>query len=351
MREKIEKYYNSADYKLLNLKEEELESIKRHHLEEVDVTRNNYKDLFEQGLELIRKERLPKALMLEILDQYSERLEQLEGVDLSLETLDNHDEVTKEKIKSLVLFGIQAVLIKENAHLIAELKRSNENYEELIGLITHEFKNMLTSIYGYNKILRRQLEKQGVLETGELITTIEKLTLKLFNMIDSLFKMSLSEKDELLPQKSLVNIKEDVILPVEQELMPLLKKKKIILKYKIKPRKINILADSDFLRVVFRNLIENGIKYGYSESTINIDIRSNKTYLNVSVINSGDGIPEEIKNELFQKFRHADVGNAKSGTGIGLFNVKNIIKKHDGKINFESDKNNKVKFYFQIPLN
>jgi activator of HSP90 ATPase len=137
MREKIEKYYNSVDYKLLNLKEEELESIKKHHLEEVDVTRNNYKDLFEQGLELIRKERLPKALMLEILDQYSERLEQLEGVDLSLETLENHDEVTKEKIKSLVLFGIQAVLIKENAQLIAELKRSNENYEELIGLITH----------------------------------------------------------------------------------------------------------------------------------------------------------------------------------------------------------------------
>ena len=104
MRKKIEKYYNSADYKLLNLKEEELESIKKHHLEEVDVTRDEYKNLFEQGLELIRKERLPKALMLEILDQYSERLEELEGVDLSLESLDTHDEATKEKIKSLVLF-------------------------------------------------------------------------------------------------------------------------------------------------------------------------------------------------------------------------------------------------------
>jgi len=351
MREKIEKFYNSADYKLLNLKEEELESIKKHHLEEVDVTRDNYKDLFEQGLDLIRKERLPKALMLEILDQYSERLDDLEGVDLSLENLDNHDEFTKEKIKSLVLFGIQAVLIKENAQLINELKRSNENYEELIGLITHEFKNMLTSIYGYNKILRRQLEKQGVFETGELIATIEKLTLKLFNMIDSLFKMSLSEKDELLPQKSMVNIKEDVILPVEQELIPLLKKKKIMLKCKIRPRKINILADNDFLRVVFRNLIENGIKYGYSESTIDVVIRSDKNNLNVSVINTGDGIPEEIKSELFQKFRHADVGNAKSGTGIGLFNVKSIIKKHGGKINFESEKNNKVTFHFQIPMN
>jgi len=195
------------------------------------------------------------------------------------------------------------------------------------------------------------LEKQGVLETGELVTTIEKLTLKLFNMIDSLFKMSLSEKDELLPQKTMVNIKEDIMLPVEQELIPLLKKKKIILKSKIRPRKINILAESDFLRVVFRNLIENGIKYGYKESIIDVYIKSDKKNLYVSVTNTGDGIPEEIKNELFQKFRHADVGTAKSGTGIGLFNVKNIIKKHGGKINFESEKNNRVKFYFQLPVN
>jgi signal transduction histidine kinase len=351
MREKIDKYYNSLDYKLLNLKEEELESIKKHRLDDVDVTRDNYKDLFEQGLDLIRKERLPKALMLEILDQYSSRLEGLEGVDLSLENLENHDEVTKEKIKSLVLFGIQAVLIKENAHLISELKSSNENYEELIGLITHEFKNMLTSIYGYNKILRRQLEKQGVHETDELISTIEKLTYKLFNMIDSLFKMSLSDKDELLPQKSMVNLKEDVILPVEQELIPLLKKRKMTLKYKIKPRKISVLADNDFLQVVFRNLIENAVKYGYAESVINVEVKSDKKQLDVSVINTGDGIPKEIRNELFQKFRHADVGKSKSGTGIGLFNVKNIVKKHGGKINFESGKNNRTKFYFQIPVN
>ena len=55
MKDKIDKYFNSIDYKLLNLKEEELASIKNHHLENVDVTRDKYKDLFEQGLELIRK--------------------------------------------------------------------------------------------------------------------------------------------------------------------------------------------------------------------------------------------------------------------------------------------------------
>lgn len=351
MREKVDKYYNSLDYKLLNLKEEELESIKKHRLEDVDINRDNYKDLFEQGLDLIRKERLPKALMLEILDQYSERLEDLEGVDLSIDNLENHDEITKEKIKSLVLFGIQAVLIKENAQLIAELKQSNENYEELIGLVTHEFKNMLTSIYGYNKILKRQLEKQGILETSELITTIEKLTQKFFNMIDSLFKMSLSDKDELLPKKSIINLNEDILHPVEQELVPLLKKKKMKLKNKIRPKNISLLADKDFLMVVFRNLIENALKYGYTDSEVIVEIKSNKKDLSVSVNNKGDGVPEKIKHEIFQKFRHADVGELKSGTGIGLFNVKNIIEKHGGSITFDSDKNNWTKFHFQIPVN
>ena len=351
MREKVDKYYNSLDYKLLNLKEEELESIKKSHLDDVDITRDNYKDLFEQGLELIRKERLPKALMLEILDQYSARLEDLEGVDLSIEKLENHDAATKEKIKSLVLFGIQAVLIKENAQLISELKRSNENYEELIGLVTHEFKNMLTSIYGYNKILKRQLEKQGILETGELISTIERLTYKLFNMIDSLLKMSLSDKNQLLPQKSRVNIKDDILKPIEIELLPLLKKNKMVLKNKIRPKNISINADNDFLQVVFRNLIENAIKYGYNNSVVIVEIKSDKTQLNVSVKNKGEGIPDQIKNEIFQKFRRADVGSFKSGTGIGLFNVKNIIEKHGGRISFDTEKNKWTKFHFQIPVN
>ena len=351
MREKVDKYYNSLDYKLLNLKEEELDSIKKSRLDDVDVTKDNYKDLFEQGLELIRKERLPKALMLEILDQYAARLEDLDGVDLSIEKLESHDEVTKEKIKSLVLFGIQAVLIKENAQLISELKRTNENYEELIGLVTHEFKNMLTSIYGYNKILRRQLEKQGILETSELIITIEKLTHKLFNMVDYLLKMSLSDKNELLPQKSKINLKEDVLEPVELELLPLLKKKKMALKNKIKPKNISIIADDDFLQVVFRNLIENALKYGYNNSVIIVEIKSDKKQLKVSVNNKGDGIPDQIRKEMFQKFRHADVGGSKSGTGIGLFNVKNIIEKHGGKISFDSEKNKWTKFHFQIPVN
>lgn len=350
MKEKVKKYYNPLDYKLLNLKEEDLESIKKHHLHDVDVSRDRYKDLFEQGIELIRKERLPKDLFLEILDQYSSRLEELEGVDLSVEKLENHDDITKEKIKSLVMFGIQAVLIKENAQLISELKNTNEHYQELIGLITHEFKNMLTSIYGYNKILRRQLEKQGIVETSELTATIEKLTYKLFNMIDSLLKMSLSDKDELLPNKSIINIKNDVLIPVEHELVPLLKKKRIKLKTKIKPRNISILADNDFLQVVFRNLIENGLKYGYPDSLIIIEIKSDKKFLNATVGNKGDGVPDNIKKDVFQKFKHADVGNTKSGSGIGLFNVKKIVEKHGGKISYESEKNKWTKFSFQIPV-
>ena len=210
---------------------------------------------------------------------------------------------------------------------------------------------MLTSIYGYNKILRRQLEKQGILETSELIITIEKLTHKLFNMVDSLLKMSLSDKNELLPQKSKINLKEDVLEPVELELLPLLKKKKMALKNKIKPKNISIIADDDFLQVVFRNLIENALKYGYNNSVIIVEIKSDKKQLKVSVNNKGDGIPDQIRKEMFQKFRHADVGGAKSGTGIGLFNVKNIIEKHGGKISFDSEKNKWTKFHFQIPVN
>jgi len=337
---------------LLKFREDDLNVIGEKQLKDVNITQESYKKLFNQGLELIRRERLPKALLLEILDQYAARLEELQGVDLSVENIDNHDYATREKIKSLVLFGIQSVLINENSQLIAELKQSNKNYEELIGLITHEFKNMLTSIYGYNKILKRQLEKEGVFETSELITTIEKLTHKLFNMIDSLLKMSLSDKGILEPQKKVIDISADVLLPVLHDLKPMLIKKRVTVREKLKPEKIVLNADNDLLQMVFRNLIENGIKYGRESSEIIVDITAdnNNNKIIIKISNEGIGIPETIKHDLFNKFTHASVGTNKSGTGIGLYNVKNIIDNHRGTISFKSEYDKQTVFTLTIPI-
>ncbi len=351
MTKKRDNNYDSIDSWLLSLREEELKTIEEEQLSDVKVTRDSYMTLFNQGLELIRRERLPKALTLEILDQYAARLEDLQGVDLTFENINNYDDATREKIKSLILFGIQSVLINDNARLIAEITQSNKNYEELIGLITHEFKNMLTSIYGYNKILKRQLEKLNVVETSELVSTIERLTLKLFNIIDSLLKMSLGDRGEMEPQKKMIELKEDILLPVYDELAPLLKKKKMILRDKLKPKKIIIMADDDLLQMVFRNLIENAMKYGRDGTDILIDIKSDKKKMYVTVRNKGIGIPEEIRDNIFDKFKHASVGENKSGTGIGLYNVKNIIAKHGGTISCVSTQEKWTEFKFDLPLN
>ena len=338
---------------ILAMREDDLSTIEEKQFSDVKISRDSYRNIFNQGLELIRRERLPKALMLEILDQYAARLEDLQGIDLSLENFDKYDTNTQEKIKALLLFGIQSELISENSKLIAELQLSNNNYEELIGIVTHEFKNMLTSIYGYNKILKRQLEKSGVYDTSELITTIEKLTQKLFNMIDSLLKMSLNDKGILEPQKKMIEIRNDVLAPIMKELKPLLIKKKMEIKPKVEPKEVYIMADKDFLQMVFRNLIENAIKYGRigTEVKVEISVDRNKNRLIVKIKNQGIGIQKEIKNELFEKFKHTSVGEYKSGSGIGLYNAKNIIEKHGGKITFKSEPDQWTEFKFTLPIN
>jgi signal transduction histidine kinase len=73
--------------------------------------------------------------------------------------------------------------------------------------------------------------------------------------------------------------------------------------------------------------------------------------MNVGIKNKGEGMPEEIKEYIFEKFKHANVGNNQSGTGIGLYNVKNIIEKHGGKISFVSERDKWTEFNFNIPLN
>ncbi|MEJ2546122.1 MAG: hypothetical protein P8Y99_18820, partial [Calditrichaceae bacterium] len=127
--------------------------------EKVDVGRKNYQELYERGLKLIKSEPEPKKLMVNILDEYLERLEDLPPIDFTTSKLDQLDGDTKEKVKSLVLFGTQAALIRENAKIQAELRQANENYRDLLSVVTSDFDKSISSISGYIQIIKKRLEE------------------------------------------------------------------------------------------------------------------------------------------------------------------------------------------------
>ncbi|HEX73291.1 MAG TPA: ATP-binding protein, partial [Candidatus Hydrogenedentes bacterium] len=107
-------------------------------------------------------------------------------------------------------------------------------------------------------------------------------------------------------------------------------------------------ADPDLIRVVYENLIGNAIKYGRVDGVITLEARADNNRLELSVWNEGKPISPERLPHIFNKFQRYDVeeNTGKSGTGLGLFIVKQIIDQHGGTIRAESSEVEGTRFTF-----
>lgn len=100
-----------------------------------------------------------------------------------------------------------------------------------------------------------------------------------------------------------------------------------------------IKSNTEKLRLIFSNLIENAIKYSSAGNKIYINISDAGESFMFSIKDTGIGVPEKEKPHLFEKFYRATNAVAKepTGSGIGLYTVKKIVEALGGTVDFESD--------------
>jgi signal transduction histidine kinase len=115
----------------------------------------------------------------------------------------------------------------------------------------------------------------------------------------------------------------------------------------------NIKGDRNELRIVFTNLLDNAVKYSENKIKISVRLRDfNEKYIQISFRDYGVGIPNKELKRIFSRFyRIQNLATQKAkGTGLGLFIVQTIIKKHNGKIFAESRGEGKgTTFKIQLP--
>ncbi len=116
---------------------------------------------------------------------------------------------------------------------------------------------------------------------------------------------------------------------------------------------IDVQADPIKLDLVVTNLIDNAIKYNRAGGSVTVKVEKieGKDEAQVSVKDTGIGIPPEAVNNLFKKFFRADNAkqSGKKGTGFGLYIVKEIVEKLGGTIRVESKLGTGTTFYFTLP--
>ena len=115
---------------------------------------------------------------------------------------------------------------------------------------------------------------------------------------------------------------------------------------------ISIRTNGIWLKMVFRNLLRNAVRYGHKEGTITIGFEDQGSCYRLNVYNSGKPIPEEYRERLFTKVMGS--GNRENGkeradgTGLGLYLIHKVIQKLGGDIWYEA-KENGSNFVFTLP--
>jgi signal transduction histidine kinase len=253
--------------------------------------------------------------------------------------------------ESDLITALYVTLLKENHECKKKLRDVTNSYDEVLGLITHEFKNILTSIHGYNMLLENQLDLNKDKEILHHLRDSDRLTRQLFDMTDSLLKMSLGEKGLIKPELKLVDFVDDLFTPLQRdvELQLVSKQMKIILKSQNK--NLIVECDEGLLDIVIRNLLINAIKYGKQNTEIVVNIDRTKKDFEFAIRNYSDEIPSNLCNGIFDKFKSREIGDQKGGTGIGLYNVRNIIQLHRGKITCKCSAKKWIEFKLSIPQN
>ena len=320
-------------------------------LEDVNLGSKNYRELYERGLELIKNEPEPKKLMIDILDEYLERLDDLPPVHIGASGFDHLDEQTKEKVKSLVLFGTQAVLVRENAKIQAKLRQANANYRDLLSVITNEFNKSISSITGYTQIIKKRLEENKFESINEISHYIDRISKNMYGLIDTLHCMSLIEQGRLELEPRIFDLVHDALNPVIAEMDVRLQKKGMHVKLNSTEINHEYHGDERYFKLVFRNLIQNAVQYGNDKSVINFEIHREADHIKIVVYNEGSGLNPNKVEKIFEKYSRFHDKNDKTNVGIGLFTVKNIIEAHGGTINAESEFSRWMRFTIVLPRN
>jgi two-component system NtrC family sensor kinase len=229
------------------------------------------------------------------------------------------------------------------------LQKLNRNYLDMLGFVSHELKNTLGVIYTSARALDKGMI--GTLNESQaaLVRNISRSIGSAVTMTRNYLDMARIEQGELKADIKKIDLVKEVVSPVLDELKSLISENGVTIENGL-PESVMIAADPTLLQIVYRNLLENAIKYGGLKRIIRLGFKNLQTHLQFEVWNQGAGLkPEEI-SRLFGKFVRMNLKTAASrSSGLGLFITKEIISKHGGSIRAESCPGEWINFIFTLP--
>lgn len=232
---------------------------------------------------------------------------------------------------------------------ITETKQEEIQKNDFIAIASHELKTPLTSLKGYAQLLKTAKSTTDPVFVSSVATRIESQINKMTRLVYSFLDLSRieSKKTELNMERIDLNV---IIREVANDYLLQEQNHPLIFEPESLPL---IYADRQKIAQVLDNLISNAIKYSPKGGEVLIKASLENENVLVSVEDHGIGIDNNHRSRIFDRFYRIDdlqVKNA-SGFGIGLYLCADIIKRHKGQIDLQSEPGKGSNFYFTLPVN
>lgn len=263
---------------------------------------------------------------------------------LSLSDGDKNARIKKQTIKEYKDIG-DAVNV-----LLDRLESIDGSRDEFVSNVSHELKTPMTSM----KVLADSLlatENAPIEMYKEFMQDIAEEIDRENEIIGDLLNLVRTDGERAVLNIETVDVNElmEVVL---KRLKPIALKNNIEIIFE-SMRPVTASIDRVKFIIVLTNIIENAIKYNHPEGWVKITLNADHKFFYVDVSDSGMGIPEECKDQVFERFYRVDKARSREtgGTGLGLAITKNIVLLHKGTIKFYSKENEGTTFNIRIPLN
>jgi|SRR5690554_87654 len=230
---------------------------------------------------------------------------------------------------------------------VTEQQRLNNMRQEFVANVSHELRTPLTSMKTYLEALQDHPEEDERVRQ-RFLTVLSAETDRMVRMVEDLLILSKNEKGQgNFGLVSMTEVIDDVVKGVEVQIS----NKGLNLELEVPDQLPPIIGDRDQIHRLLVNIVNNAISYTV-EGEISISAISLHNYVEVTVKDTGIGIPSRDLTRIFERFYRVDKARSRKagGTGLGLSIAKQIAEAHGGSINISSQEGKGTEVSIPLPM-
>ena len=235
--------------------------------------------------------------------------------------------------------------------MVGRVQSSRKSQRDFVANVSHELKTPLTSIQGFSQAIL-----DGTADTPEALHQAAEV---IYDEAGRMHRMALDLLDLARLEAGTADLKmspvdmKALLNGVMEKFTPMAARSEVNLKLELASDLPTFMGDGDRLAQVFTNLVDNALKFTPRNGTVTLRALQDKGEVQVSVSDTGRGIPAKAIPHIFDRFYQADssrAGGEKHGAGLGLAIVQEIVTAHGGRISVRSAEGRGTAFIVHLPL-